>query len=104
MIVSLPRVDNSFCRVGPVDIDADFVTIDGHRFSFGEKYTILELGWAVYLTENSLPSAWLRQFGEFKPADEEWGELRSGGGMLVTSHPVLVALALRRWWHRNGRP
>lgn len=28
----------------------------------------------------------------------------SNGGMLVTSHPVLVAIGLRAWWHGNGRP
>jgi len=79
------------------------VTISEQRFWAGEKYTILELGWAVYLAEEEVSEAWMRQHGETRPAEEGWNELASHNGMLVTSHPVLVALSLRAWWHRNGR-
>ena len=77
--------------------------IAGQPFWAGEKYTILEMGWAVYIAEGELPEAWLREHGETRPAEEGWNELASGHDMLVTSHPVLVALSLRAWWHRNGR-
>ncbi|MEX0744878.1 MAG: hypothetical protein WD118_04685 [Phycisphaeraceae bacterium] len=79
------------------------VTIDGRRFYAGEKYTILEMGWAVYLPIDELPEAWLRLHGETRPAGDGWNELASGDGTLVTTHPILVALALRGWWHVNGR-
>jgi len=79
------------------------VRISGQPFWAGEKYTILEMGWAVYCAEGEVPEAWLREHGETRPAEEGWNELGSGHGMLVTSHPVLVALSLRAWWHRNGR-
>lgn len=77
--------------------------ISGQPFWAGEKYTILEIGWAVYIAENELPEGWLREHGETRPAEEGWNELASGHGTLVTSHPLLVALSLRAWWHRNGR-
>ncbi|MFM2176367.1 MAG: hypothetical protein RL015_465 [Verrucomicrobiota bacterium] len=77
--------------------------ISGQAFWAGEKYTFLEMGWAVYCAEGELPEAWLREHGETRPAEEGWDELASRHGMLVTSHPVLVALSLRAWWHRNGR-
>lgn len=79
------------------------VTISGHRFWAGEKYTILEMGWAVYIAEGEVSEAWMRQHGETRPAEEGWNELASRHGSLVTSHPVLVALSLRAWWHQNGR-
>jgi hypothetical protein len=78
------------------------VTISGHRFWAGEKYTILELGWAVYVAEDEVPEEWMRIHGETRPADAEWSEFASKSSMLVTSHPVLVALSLRAWLHRNG--
>lgn len=101
-----PAVGSGF-KIGPATIDAIdilHVEIDGHRFFAGEKYTILEQGWAVYLAEGHLPEDWLRQYGETSPARDGWNELASKGNRLITSHPVLVALALRAWWHRNGSP
>jgi hypothetical protein len=86
-----------------VKLDGLYVTISGYSFWAGDKYTILELGWAVYIN-NDIPKAWLLEFGENRPADDEVSALESGNGMLITSHPILVALALRAWWHRNGRP
>lgn len=79
------------------------VLVSGQPFWAGEKYTFLELGWAVYLAEGEPSEAWLREHGETRPRDEDWSELASGRGIWVTSHPVLVALSLRAWWHRNGR-
>jgi hypothetical protein len=92
-----------FGRIAPLDLDANTVVIDRHTFSFGEKYAFLELEWVVCLAHDSLPPALLDRFGETRPRDEEWNELRSNDGMLVSSHPVLVALGLRSWWQRNGR-
>lgn len=80
------------------------VDIDGHRFDAGEKYTVLETGWAVYIAWDPLPPEWFKEHGEVRPADDCWNELASHGGMLMTTHPVLVALSLRAWWHRNHRP
>lgn len=80
------------------------VTIDGRVFSAGDKYTILETGWAVYVTADILPRQWLARWGETRQKDGDFNELASDENTLVTSHPVLVALALRGWWHGNGRP
>jgi len=80
------------------------VSIGGYRFFAGEKYTSLEMGWAAYVAEEDIPEEWMRQYGETRPAEEGWNELASSSGTLVTSHPVLVALALRAWWHGNDRP
>ena len=79
------------------------VVIDGHCVWPGEKYTILEEGWAVYLAHN-VPQEWMDRYGETKLQDGSTGELDSDDDMLITSHPVLVALALQFWWHDNGRP
>lgn len=78
------------------------VTISGQKFWAGGKYTILELGWAVYVAEDEVPEEWMKIHGETRSADAEWNEFASKTDMLVTSHPVLVALSLRAWWHRNG--
>jgi hypothetical protein len=95
-------------RIGPAYFDRNSgdltVTIEGQLFNPGEKYTILEMGWAVYLAVAPLPDGWLPRYGEVRPAEEEWNELASGGEMLITSHPVLVTLGLRAWWHGNGHP
>jgi hypothetical protein len=77
--------------------------VSGHRFWAGEKYTILEMGWAVYLAEEEVSEKWLRDHGDVRPAEKGWNELASKHGTLISSHPVLVALALRAWWHRNGK-
>jgi hypothetical protein len=96
-------IDTLEIRDAHVDERGDLhVTISGHRFWAGEKYTILELGWAVYVAEDEVPEEWMKIHGETRPADSEWSEFSSKGGMLVTSHPVLVALGLRAWSHRNG--
>lgn len=84
-------------------IDTRTQSVYGQAFWAGEKYTFLEMGWAVYIAEGELPEGWLREHGETRAAEEDCNELASGHGMLVTSHPVLVALSLRAWWHRNGR-
>lgn len=95
-------------EIGPARVDAMGILelyLDGRRFTAGEKYTILEVGWAVYLADDSVPKAWMDRYGETRPADEGgYGELASTNRDLITSHPVLVALSLRAWWHRNDRP
>jgi hypothetical protein len=84
--------------------DGEFhVIVNGYRFWPGEKYTILEIGWAVYGCQEGLPSGWMEQYGETRPADGERPELRSHDDCLITSHPVLVALSIRAWWSRNGK-
>ena len=43
------------CAIGPAQLDDEGnlrVCIDGVQFCAGEKYTILEMGWAVYLAED----------------------------------------------------
>lgn len=96
--------------IGPAWLDESWhingglmVTIDGLVFSSSSKYTILELGWAVYITRDDFPHGWIDRNGEVRPADEGWNELASGSGTLVTSHPILVALSLMGWWHLEGR-
>ncbi len=76
--------------------------IDGRKFWVGEKYTILELGYALFLTHES-DEAWLCANGETIPADPEdhRNELKSGGSFFITSDPVLVALAIEAWWYEN---
>lgn len=95
-------------EIGPASIRSSasdmHVTIDGRVFSAGDKYTILETGWAVYFTADALPRQWLARWGETRQKDGDCNEIASAESTLVTSHPVLVALALRCWWHGNGRP
>jgi hypothetical protein len=81
------------------------VQVDGKRLRAGEKYTILELGYAVFLLDEN-DEKWLADNGDIIPADPDdaRNELRSGNGMLITADPVLVALALESWWSRNGVP
>jgi hypothetical protein len=81
------------------------VSVSGYEFWAGEKYTILELGWAVYYTveDVELPDDWVANYGEVRPCDREWNEFASDNESLTTSHPVLVALSLQAWWHRNGK-
>lgn len=80
------------------------VTIAGHRFRAGDKYGILEFGWAVYLAEKPLPDTWIKTYGETRPAMDGWSEIATRDSLLMTSHPVLVALSLCAWWHSNDRP
>lgn len=81
------------------------VSISGYQLWAGGKYTILELGWALYFTdeEKELPEDWVANYGEVRPYDGDWNELASDSQTLITSHPVLVALSLHAWWHRNGK-
>lgn len=76
--------------------------IDGRTFWPGEKFTILELGYAVFVIHQS-DEEWISANGETVPADpdDNRSELRSGRGMLITSDPVLVALAIEAWWYEN---
>ena len=94
-------------EIGPARVDEMGnleLCLDGRRFTAGEKYTILEMGWAVYLAEGEVPKAWMDRYGETRPAEEGgYCELASDEGALVTRHPILVALSLRAWWHRNDR-
>ena len=93
--------------IGPARLDDDgnmHVIIGGHDFIPGDKYTILEMGWAAYVAQDEVPDDWLGLHGETRPAEEGCNELASGSGCLVTSHPVLVALSIRAWWHMNSRP
>ena len=82
------------------------VTIDGRNLSTNTKYTILELGYATYILEDIDDEAWILDNGEVVPSERKNGrnELRSSGSMLVTSDPILVALAYEGWWSRNGHP
>ena len=83
------------------------VSLDGRRFFAGEKYTILELSYAVYiLDDDHTPEAeqWVLDNGDVLPAEGGRNELRSQRGMLVTANPILVALAYEAWWRENGEP
>ena len=79
------------------------VVIDGRRFRVGEKYTILELGYAVYIMDQN-DEKWLVENGDSIPEDpgDSQAELKSGHGTLITADPILVALAIESWWSRNG--
>ncbi len=81
------------------------VVIDGRKLSTHTRYVILEVGFAVYfLDEPSEDEEWLQRNGDVLPADPDTGRgaLRSGKGMLVTSDPILVALAYESYWGRHG--
>ncbi|TVR52003.1 MAG: hypothetical protein EA425_05740 [Puniceicoccaceae bacterium] len=102
-------VENARLAPHPFDRNCNtwlHVKLGGQWFSAGEKFSILESGWAVYnscaLDEST--AGWIRRNGEHRPADHETPALRSNGHMLITSHPVLVAMALRNCQHNNGEP
>ena len=61
------------------------VVIDGRRLRVGEKYTILELGYAVYLMDQN-DEKWLLENGDSIPEDpsDSRAELKSGHGILIT--------------------
>jgi hypothetical protein len=84
------------------------VRVDGFLFSMGEKYTVLEMGFAILLAGESGREIerWLLVNGERIFNDNGFSRpaLRSGGGVLLTSNPVLFALAYKQWWHVNGEP
>lgn len=89
-------------------IEGDYfiqVCIDGYTFTSDTKYTILELGYALYQMIEP-DENWLRKNGENIPSDPEdhRSELNSGGGTFITSDPILVALAYESWWNRNDKP
>lgn len=95
-----------YLEIGPAHLDENLilhVVIAGRLFWAGAKYTLLEMGWAIYLADGELPAEWLERYGETRPAEEGCNEMASHQCRLVTSHPVLVALSLGAWWHRNGR-
>lgn len=65
----------------------------------------MELGWAVYISVDGIPPEWIREFGETRPADDEYNELSSSlNDSLITSHPVLVALSLQACWAPERPP
>jgi 5-methylcytosine-specific restriction enzyme subunit McrC len=82
------------------------VKLGGQWYFPGEKYTILETGWALYINTdyNKRCEPWIQRHGEHRPGDENMAELTSSKTSFFTTHPVLVALSLRYWWHRNGNP
>lgn len=87
----------------------NLVVIDGRAFSAGEKYTILETGYALYLLgepRDADSARWMLTHGETIPPDksDNRAALKSNRTTLVTSHPILFALAYKFWWHRNGEP
>lgn len=78
------------------------VEIDGHKLWAGEKYSPLELGYAFYFLFEE-DEKWLRENGEILPADpyENRGEMLSVNGRLITSDPILVALAINSYWYHQ---
>lgn len=80
------------------------IVVDGRTLRvYDLKYTILEMGYAVYLLAED-DDEWVRANGNTIPGDDEDGrnELTGCDDMLVTADPILVALALEAWWHANG--
>src|SRR5689334_14594064 len=83
------------------------VNVDGFEIvSFQMKYTLLELGFAVYLDDECRKQS---GYGECRdrhvemiPGDVGRGRVDPGHSGLVTSDPVLFALAYGHWWHVNG--
>ncbi len=91
----------TFARMGN---DCLYLRIDGHRVIAGDKYTIIELGYAVLLAIDESSHDWLAEITETVPADKDGGRgvLRGGEGMAVTSDLVVVALSYADWWARNS--
>jgi hypothetical protein len=85
-------------------LDCLFLRIDGHRVTTGEKYTIIELGYAVLLGVDDSSSTWLNTITETIPAEPTQGRglLTGSEGMAITSNPVVVALSYLDWWARNS--
>lgn len=77
--------------------------INGHHVVAGDKYTIIEMGYAILLGVDESSYRWLDRISKTVPADEGGGRgsLRGGDGMAVTSDPVIVALSYTDWWARN---
>ena len=74
------------------------VVIDGRRLYVREKYTILELDYAIYLMDQN-DEKWLLENGDSIPEDpsDNRAELKSGHRLLITDDLVLVALAIESW-------
>jgi len=68
-----------------------------------QKYTILEIGYAVLLAGNDECHGWLEEISEIIPPDPEDNRaaLRGGAGSAITSNSVLVSLAYNDWWAQN---
>jgi hypothetical protein len=79
------------------------LVIDRHRVNAGEKYTIIEMGYAVLLAANDESNSWLAEITETIPPnpDGSRGRLSGGDGSAVTSDPIVVALSYQDWWARN---
>ncbi len=73
--------------------------IDGHSVTAGEKYTIIELGYAVLLALDESSHDRLAEITEDVPADEDGvrGVLQGGDGWAIISDPVVVALSYTDW-------
>lgn len=83
------------------------VTVDGFILeSFEMKYTLLELGFAVYLDDNCHGNSryfdWRNRHAEMIPGDMNRPIIGPGNNGLITSDPVLFALAYMHWWDSNG--
>jgi hypothetical protein len=78
------------------------VVVDEHRLWAGEKYSPFDLGYAFYFLIKK-DEKWLHENGEVLPADpfESRGEMTSGNGRLITSNPILVALAINSYWYHE---
>ncbi|HEY8749635.1 MAG TPA: hypothetical protein VIM11_16750 [Tepidisphaeraceae bacterium] len=78
--------------------------IDGVDVFVGDKYTILEMAYAVLLAIDASSHSWLTEMSETIPADPEDGrnELTGCDGMTITSDAVVVALSYQDWWARNS--
>jgi len=81
------------------------VEIDGFKlYAFQTKYTILEMGYALFLFDGRVDEEWLRKNGETIPADPLDGRSAlESNGCLITSDPILFTLAYEHWWAQNGR-
>lgn len=81
------------------------VVIDGGRLHVREKYTILQLGYAIDLIDQH-DEKWLIENGDSNPEDpsDSRAELKSSLGILITADPILVALAIKSLWSRSGLP
>jgi hypothetical protein len=79
------------------------VTLRGHELWCDCKYTILEMGFALYFpVTGGFTKEWLNAYGE--NCTIQYPEnivLESSRTCLATSNPVLVALALQEWWSKN---
>lgn len=75
--------------------DSIQVIVDGHLLISSDKQGPLKIGYAFYLLKDG-DEKWLRENGDIIPADPIDGraEYLSHGDIMVTSNPILVALAI----------